>query len=287
MKTGAGEVYTLQTGINVVRLIKTPEIAKAMPPVFRRAPIFLAFTLLTAASADVAWAKTGPIKGLKEKVWVIEQENAQLGKLTVYASQNALRVKVGRTGGNLVARAPDWKVVFYNTEDLVYYEAPYDRFQRQELPALIATTDYFEGRKLNPQPVNYSGVRALRVSAPTPEGSTVGMMMPSYSGVGNESAPSKSKAVVVIATEAIPVPAKSIAILKAIYRVPRFGGFPLGVFFQHKNNSSGVTLKTYSIKEEERSSSLFNYSVKGYKLAKTAETVVLSGMLESAFSLTP
>lgn len=258
--------------------------------------IFSALALLTGMAASFGLeqkasaleAADGKAKPVKQKVYVIEQETAQLGKMTVYAGENALRVKIGATGGNLVAKAPDWKIVFYNNQDLVYYETSFDRFQRQELPSMIAISDYFEGRKLNPQQVNYNGIRALKITAPTPTGSTVGMMMPTYSGVGNDSAhKSQAKAIAIISTEMKPVPEKELQILKAIYRIPRFGGFPLGVYFLHKDNSSGVTLKTVGIKEANMSSSIFNYSVKGYKLQKTAETVMLSGMLESAFSLTP
>jgi len=242
---------------------------------------------LQSPKATATAAQEAKDKNAKQKVFVIQQETAQLGKMTVYAGESALRVKIGATGGNLVAKAPDWKIVFYNNQDLVYYETSFDKFQRQELPSMIAISDYFEGRKLNPQPVNYNGIRALKITAPTPEGSTVGMMMPSYSGVGNDATKSRAKSISIISTEMKPVPEKELQILKSIYRIPRFGGFPLGVFFLHNDNSSGVTLKTYGIKEANMSNSIFNYSLKGYKLEKTAETVMLSGMLESAFSLTP
>lgn len=263
---------------------------------YRSSSFISALTLLTGVTvcsgliknASAAENTDGKTKVAKQKVYVIQQETAQLGKMTVYAGENALRVKIGATGGNLVAKAPDWKIVFYNNQDLVYYETSFDKFQRQELPSMIAISDYFEGRKITPQQVNYNGIRALKITAPTPAGSTVGMMMPTYSGVGNDtSQKNKAKAIAIISTEMKPVPEKELQILKAIYRIPRFGGFPLGVYFLHKDNSNGLTLKTVSIKEANMSSSIFNYSVKGYKLQKTAETVMLSGMLESAFSLTP
>jgi len=240
-----------------------------------------------AAKGAAKAAETGPstAKGAKQKVWVMEQETAQLGKMTVYAGQNALLVKVGTTGGNVVCKAPDWKVVVYNTTEKVVFVSSYELFQKQELPSLIATTDYFEGRKIKPQSVNYRGVPALMVTAPTPEG-TVGMMMPSWSGVGNTKAP-KTLEVSVIATEAKQVPPKVLAVVKAIYRIPRFGGLPLGVFFKHSDGTNGVTLKTFKFEEKEVPSSIFNISTKGYAPAKTAETAVLSGMLDSAFSLTP
>lgn len=228
----------------------------------------------------------GSGKSKKEAVWVIEQSNAQLGTMTVYAGQNALRVKVGVTGGNVMAKAPDWKIIAYNTNDRCVFETSYENFQRHEFPSLIATTDYFENRKLKPVQVNYQNWPALRVSAPTPEG-TVGMMMPTWSGVGNNQSRAKATEVFVFATETSPLPPKILSILKAIYRIPRFGGLPLGVVFKYSDGTIGVTLKTTSINKQEVSPSIFSVSTAGYKPTKTAETAILSGLLDSAFMETP
>lgn len=222
----------------------------------------------------------------KQTVWVIEQSNAQLGTMTVYAAPNAVKIKVGVTGGNVIAKAPDWKIVGYNTNDRVVFETSYDNFQRQELPSLIATTDYFEGRKLKPVSVYYQNWPALRVSAPTPEG-TVGMMMPTWSGVGNSAGRAKATEVFVFATETSPVSPKIISILKAIYRIPRFGGVPLGVVFKYSDGTIGVTLKTTSIKKDTVSSSIFSVSTKNYKPTKTMENAILSSLMDSAFMETP
>lgn len=228
-------------------------------------------------------AETGP----KEDVWVLEQQNGQIGKMTIYAGQNAVRIRIGNTGGHIIAKAPDWKVTAFNLNDKTVYESTYDKFVKQELPSLIATSDYFEGRPLKPEKITYFGQKALQVSAPTPRGSTVGMMMPSYSGVGNESPTSKSKTVTVIASEESPVSKQSMSVIRAIYRLPKFGGFPLGVVFKHEDGSSGFTLKTYSMKKQKIATSFFTCSTKGFEHVKTAETALLYGLFDSSFMETP
>lgn len=224
--------------------------------------------------------------GPKQDVWVLEQQNGQIGKMTIYAAQNALRVSVGNTGGGILAKAPDWKVVAFNINDKTVYETSYDQFIKQELPSLIATSDYFEGRKVKPESISYHGWPALQVSAPTPNG-TVGMMMPTYSGVGNDKSASKSQSVTVIASRESPVDPHAMAIIKAIFRLPKFGGFPLGVFFKHSDGTSGVTLRTYSMTKQKVATSFFTCSTKGFERVKTAETAILYGLFDSSFMETP
>lgn len=224
--------------------------------------------------------------GPKQDVWVLEQQNGQIGKMTIYAAQDALRVRVGNTGGGVLAKAPDWKVVAFNINDKTVYETSYDQFIKQELPSLIATSDYFDGRKLKPEPVSYHGWSALQVTAPTPNG-TVGMMMPTYSGVGNDKSASKSQSVTVITSKDSPVDPHAMAIIKAIFRLPKFGGFPLGVYFKHSDGTSGVTLRTYSMAKEKIATSFFTCSTKGFERVKTAETAILYGLFDSSFMETP
>ena len=225
--------------------------------------------------------------GPKEDAWVLEQQNGQIGKMTIYAAQNAVRIRIGNTGGNIVAKAPDWKVTAFNLNDKTVYESSYEKFVKQELPSIIATSDYFEGRKnQKPEPVMYRGWKALQSTAPTPQG-TVGMMMPTYSGVGDERSKTQSKSVTVITSEQSPASPQVMSIVKAIYRLPKFGGFPLGVLFTHGDGSVGVTLKTYSMKKQKIASSFFTSSTKGYERVKTAETALLYGLLDSSFMETP
>jgi len=224
--------------------------------------------------------------GPKEDVWVLEQQNGQIGKMTVYAGKNAVRIRIGNTGGSIIAKAPDWKVVAFNLNDRTVFETSYDQFVKKELPAIIATSDYFEGHKLKIEKVLYSSWPALQASAPTPNG-TVGMMMPTYSGVGNDRPSSRSTMVTVITSADSPAAPQAMAIVKAIFRLPKFGGFPLGVYFKHNDGSSGVTLKTYSMKKQKIASSFFTYSTKGFEKVKTAETALLYGLFDSTFMETP
>ncbi len=228
-------------------------------------------------------AQSGP----KVDAWVLEQQNGQIGKMTIYAAQNAVRIRIGNTGGNIVAKAPDWKITAFNLNDKTVYESSYEKFVKQELPSIIATSDYFEGLKnRKPEPVMYRGWKALQSTAPTPQG-TVGMMMPTYSGVGDERSKTQSKSVTVITSEQSPASPQVMSIVKAIYRLPKFGGFPLGVLFTHGDGSVGVTLKTYSMKKQKVATSFFNSSTKGYERVKTAETALLYGLLDSSFMETP
>lgn len=224
--------------------------------------------------------------GPKVDVWVLEQQNNQIGKMTVYASQNAMRMRIGNTGGNIIAKAPDWRVVAFNTQDKTVFEVSYDQFIKQELPGLLATTDYFQGRKLKPEPLNFKGWSALKVTAPTPQGN-VGMMMPSYSGVGKDTSKATSQSVTVIASKDSPADAHAMAIIKAIFRLPKFGGFPLFVVFNYTDGSTGVTLRTFSMAKEKVATSFFTCNTKGFERVRTAEAAVLSGLFDSSFMETP
>jgi hypothetical protein len=221
----------------------------------------------------------------KETVFILDQENGQIGRLTVFAGQTGVKLRVEGTGGTIVAKAPDWKVVGFNTADRLVHETSYAAFVKDEIQSLVATSDYFAGRKLNPRPAVYAGMPALRVTAPTPEG-TVGMMMPTWSGVGNKSQ-SRALSVSVFASQSAAVPDKVLNILKATYRLPKFGGFPLGVSFRHSDGKTACTLRTISIKKEELPASTFTYPPKTYKHAKTIATALLSSFFETTFMETP
>ncbi len=222
----------------------------------------------------------------KESIYAIKYKTAQLGQMTVYAGQTGFKITGVAHDGNIVARAPDWKVMAFNTREKLCYETTLDKFSRQGCPGMIATTDYFEGRKLDPVRVTFGGTKALKLSAPT-NGAAVGMMMPTYSGVARNRA--QAVAVSVWCTAEPPaVPAQVKNLIWAVFKLPKVGGFPLAVSFDYNDGTTGHTMKALSItKVELDPDQLFAYPT-GFKKERTAEAAILSGnLLDSAFMETP
>jgi hypothetical protein len=214
-------------------------------------------------------------KKTMEDAWRLEQRNSHLGAIVVYAGASGVKVTCIQSKGTIVASAPDWRVVAYNTEARSVFESSCDAFLKNPLPGIVAVSDHFKGQK--PTPVMFSGIKALVVKARL-IGASQNMMIPTWSGVEKKyENPNAVRIITFIASQDAPgVAPRALEILRSIYKCPKVGGFPLAINTTYPKGDLGHSLKTYKfekVKVEPRT--FYFHSTKGYSPARTAEVTLL------------
>jgi len=209
-----------------------------------------------------------------EDGWRLEQRNSHLGPIEVFISNSGVKVSCKQSKGAVVSSAPDWKVVAYNTDAKLIFDSTYEAFIKNPLPGIVAVSDHFVGKK--PVSVVFSGVKALEVKAEL-KGKSQNMMLHTWSGIEKKyEHPNEVRLITFVATQETLASPKAIDVLRAIYKTPKIGGFPLLVSTRYPKGDIGYSLKTYSlerVKIDPRT--CYSYPLKGYTQARTAEVTVL------------
>lgn len=78
------------------------------------------------STPPVAVSNTERTTGKTARVWKVKQSNSW-GHYTIYAANNVLRID-GSTGGSLIAKAPEWKVIVFHPEDRRMCSTPYSQW---------------------------------------------------------------------------------------------------------------------------------------------------------------
>src|SRR5579871_3691091 len=97
--------------------------------------VLCASMALSLACSDGIAQKSG---ASKQKALVLRQAAAVSGETIVYITASALRIDNPGIHSVVIAQAPDWRVLTYNTDSKIYFETTPEKFEGRFNRALAA-----------------------------------------------------------------------------------------------------------------------------------------------------
>lgn len=245
----------------------------------------LAFCLLVSAQQTIA--KPGPVPDAasgfsradnaeqrKIKVWKVKQSNSW-GLFTIYAAPGFLRVD-GSTGGRLIAKAPDWQVFVFHTEDKRFCSVPY----RQWGVGRVSDAFSVERSGVTPKPCNVAGIRAKKYTF-----RLNGEVDQQDGGIFRSTAREELvRSHVTVASDDHGLPKQLIEIWRRLLEIQCKNAIPLEVSDDKRFGGSNFSLRTQSQSAEAVPIKFFDCPV-GFKSGGTPISVFFGSSMEDAASL--
>lgn len=191
-----------------------------------------------------------------DKVWRITYGHLSLTKIEAFIKPDALRIEFTTPKFAVIARAPDWKTVWFSETAKAYSEKSLDQFCRDgiapefpidELRALKKTTKTSES--------TFEGVGTISATYPANFVREMNMF-----SVMTEEKHAKIRKVVFRATRtgSIPTSAGVVKFFRGLYRTPELGQIPLDLWYANHTGGESNVFYTTAIKQVSVPSSFFN-----------------------------
>lgn len=214
-----------------------------------RLTLFTAFGLALLA----AWALfRAEASAADEKVWRITYGHLSLTKIEAFVKPDALRVQFTTPKFAVIARAPDWKTVWFSESAKTYVEKSLDQFCRDGIAAEFPIDD-LRNLKTREKTPGVDGTIHV-VSAYYPADFVREMNMFS---VMTEEKHAKIRKVWFRASTSIPSSPGVVKFFRGLFRTPDLGQIPLDLDYANVKNEKSNVFYTKDVKQVSVPSTFF------------------------------
>lgn len=236
-----------------------------MPQITKKIPLFALAALLCAPALAS--------KGEHDEPGWVAQVVGRYGRYTLFVNTRGIRMNSPQLHYNVIAAAPKWDVVHFNTKSKTVYSQPLQEFMLQHPTSKIQTRpDSFK----KGTPTVLIGLPAQCFNLAAAKGMTP-EEIPGFPKTDGTERCSIVGARYYCSTQ-VKLPPQALAILAGYTGVPNFGGIPLEIDELLSNGKVTRDWYTISVKREIVSSAQFELP-KGYQ-KKTSQALVFGGGVE-------
>ncbi len=235
-----------------------------------RNPALLALALCTASSLLWQFVSAAPASSaVNQKVWRITYGHLSLTKIEAFVKPDALRVEFTTPKFAVIARAPDWKTIWFSDKSKTYVEKSLDQFCRDGIAAEFPIDDLRNLKTRDKTEGTINGNIAV-VSGYFAANFVREMNMFS---VMTEEKHTRIRKVWFRASRSIPASAGVIKFFRGLYRTPDLGQIPLDLDYANMKNERTSVFNMTDIKQVSVPSTLF-IAPSGYRKASNPYEVL-------------
>jgi len=202
----------------------------------------------------------------KQKVFVLDQQNYETGRMMVYISPTAVKVEHLELKYTFLATAPQWKLIIFNKSQKVYAEDDLLHWVKHGVRPNAASM-----QDLTDAPLEPSGDK-----------SELGLPGKEYSIIVSKSAPAGERTLFTqlqegkyfVATK-MGVPEEEVRFLSRLYSLPCKHGVPVACQITYKTQNTVFVLKTRSVTSQTVDDSFFT-APSGFAKVKNESAVALT-----------
>ncbi len=248
---------------------------------------YLSRLALASALATAAFAGTTKATAAADQdMWILNQHSQLAGDQIVYVSTNAVRIENYAHSYVILLRAPDWKVLIYNSRS--------KKACTKEVKDFVGTLGFGSGMmgegylqalplKKQPEETTFKGLKALRYYT--------GKLAGPAPGKANRSADVTNSIFGSTYLESADywlwpsgtASTKAGLVLQRIYRIPRRAGTPLSLKYTSVAGQKYTEIDTLSVSKSKVRTDKFT-APKGLIAAKSEEEVVFDDQKKKKFN---
>lgn len=211
--------------------------------------------------------------------WVLVQKSKLCGSMKIYLTRDAIKAVDSKSGTVLTSKAPDWKVIVFNTSSKTLYTSPfeqfkgYDRIDRQMLMGYKfgglplekkSGTDTVEGYKANIYGTSEKTEKSYRA----------------HYLHGEISGGAARRARLLVSSD-LPLPPQPGVLLSRLYGIAPTSGIPLQFECENQEGKKKLDLKTTAIKNMAIEARQFDCP-SGYRPVANIESVHIDASGQNA-----
>ncbi len=209
-----------------------------------------------------------------KKVLVLSQKNTLIGNLKVYVADDLIKITETANSWTLLAKAPDWKVFFYNDSTRLMLIRPLDGFQGSYGFGITATNGpWFTELPIKPTKESsvIKGQKVCRYTFKTAGPVSIKQVKRHDILVGCNYSQNLLRADYWVLNNKMP---KQAALLTKLYKVPNTGSIPIRLTDLDESGKWTVDLDTSEARWEDVKDTRFD-PPKGYDTAKSEREISL------------
>lgn len=202
--------------------------------------------------------------------WLLTQKSKICGEAAVYLTAAALKVVDPKTSTTLVSKAPDWKVVVFNTSSKTQYASSFEKFQGYSRLGLQVQVGFTHGGIPLAKQSGTSTVEGTKANiyGTTPQYEKNNRRL-FLAGRLSGGAPATAR---LLTSSGWALPAQEGAILSRLYGVDDTSDIPLDFHCTDQERADKAGLKTLAIKKTTIAAKEFDCPV-GYRFVTSMEGV--------------
>jgi hypothetical protein len=202
--------------------------------------------------------------------WVVTQKSKLCGEMKVYLTKDAVKAFDAKTSTVLVSKAPDWKVLIFNTSSKTIYTSSFDRFKGYDrIDRQVMIGFKFGGLPLEKKPGTDSVV-GQKVNIYGTSAKTEKSYHERY--LKGEITGGSARRARLLVSSNWPVPPQPGVILSQLYGIAPTSGIPLQFECENQEGKKKLNLETRSIKNVAIEARQFDCP-SGYRRVANIESV--------------